>query len=114
MKIGISTWAYQDLSLAAALERISRLCGRAEILCEARHSLLRPENLEALASFSLDLTVHGLVADINISSIYPEFREASVRLHRRAIAASAAAQAHSSLSSEARYQAASTTLARSR
>jgi len=93
MKLGISTWAYQDLPLPDALERISQLADRAEILCEARHSLLRPENLEAAASFSLKYTVHGLVADINIASVYPEFREASVELHRRAIQASAAAGA---------------------
>jgi len=60
----ISTWAYQDLPMA-----------------------------EALSSFSLKFTVHGLVADINIASIYPEFREASVKLHRRAIEASASAGA---------------------
>ncbi len=93
MKIGISTWAYQDRALDMALERISHLSDRAEILCEARHSLFSPKNLEATESFCLKYTVHGLVADVNIASIYPEFREASVNLHRRAIAASAAAGA---------------------
>lgn len=93
MKLGISTWAYQDLPLPQALERISLLSGRAEILCEARHSLLCPENLESTFSFSLKYTVHGLVADVNIASIYPELREASVNLHRRAIQASAEAEA---------------------
>lgn len=93
MKIGISTWAYQDLPLVEALGRISQHSDRAEILCEARHSLLRPENLETAQSFGLKYTVHGLVADINIASVYPEIREASVRLHRRAIEASAAAGA---------------------
>lgn len=93
LKLGISTWAYLDLSLPEALGRISNLADRAEILCEARHSLLRAENLEATESFTLKYTVHGLVADINIASVYPEFREASVSLHRRAIQASAAAGA---------------------
>lgn len=92
-KIGISTWAYQDLSLREALERISQLSDCAEILCEARHSLLNPENLESTESFDLLYTVHGLVADVNLASIYPELREASVNLHRRAIEASAAAGA---------------------
>ena len=90
MKLAISTWAYLDLPLEQALERISELSDRAEILCEARHSLFRPENLDAASSFSMKYSVHGLIADINIASIYPEFREASVNLHRRAIAASAA------------------------
>jgi sugar phosphate isomerase/epimerase len=92
-KIGISTWAYQDHSLAAALEKISHLSDCAEILCEARHSLFDSKNLDATESFDLKYTVHGLVADINIASVYPEIREASVRLHGRAIEASAAAGA---------------------
>ncbi len=94
MKIGISTWAYQDLSLREALERISQLSDFAEILCEARHSLLDTENLEATESFGLKYTVHGLVADVNLASIYPELREVSVSLHRQAIEASAAAGAN--------------------
>jgi sugar phosphate isomerase/epimerase len=93
MKIGISTWAYQDLSLQEALEKISQLSNFAEILCEARHSLFDPKNLEATESFGLKYTVHGLVADVNLASIYPQLREASVNLHRRAIEASAAAGA---------------------
>lgn len=93
MKIGVSTWAYQDLDLNEALQKISEIANRVEILCEARHSLLRPENLETAQSFGLKYTVHGLVADINIASVYPELREASVRLHGRAIEASATAGA---------------------
>ena len=93
MKLAISTWAYLDQPLEQALERISELSDRAEILCEARHSLFCPENQDAASSFSMKYSVHGLIADINIASIYPEFREASVNLHRRAIAASASAGA---------------------
>lgn len=93
MKLAISTWAYLDLPLEQALEKISQLSDRAEILCEGRHSLFRPESLDATSSFSLKYSVHGLIADINVASIYPEFREASVNLHRRALAASAKAGA---------------------
>lgn len=93
MNIGISTWAYQDLALEEALERLSQLSDHAEILCEARHSLLDPANLEVLESFNLRYTVHGLVTDVNIASIHPELRFASVGLHRRAIEASANAGA---------------------
>ncbi|MGV8175545.1 MAG: sugar phosphate isomerase/epimerase family protein [Methanothrix sp.] len=93
MKLGISTWAYLDLSLDQALDRISLLSSRAEILCEGRHSLFRPESMEAAISHSLKYSVHGPIADINIASIYPEFREASVKLHKRAIEAGAAAGA---------------------
>lgn len=90
MKLGISTWAYLDLPLDQALERISLLSTRAEILCEGRHSLFRSENPDLASDYSLKYSVHGPIADINIASIYHEFREASVNLHRRAIAASAA------------------------
>ena len=91
MKLAISTWAYINHPLSIALQKISEIsaCERAEILCEARHSLFSQENIEAAHSFSLKYSVHGLIADINIASIYPEFREASVNLHRRAIQAAA-------------------------
>jgi sugar phosphate isomerase/epimerase len=92
-KIGISTWAYQDLSLDEALERIISLSDNAEILCEARHSLLDPSNLDALESFSLKYTVHGLITDVNIASIHDAIRSASVELHRKAVEASAVAGA---------------------
>ncbi len=88
MIIGVSTWAYQDLPLTEALERISRLSDHAEIICEAKHSLFDPANLEAVESFSLKYTVHGLMTDVNIASIYPSIRRASVELHRKAIQAS--------------------------
>ena len=88
-KIGISTWAYQDLSLGDALERIIALSDNAEILCEARHSLLDPSNLEALDSFSLKYTIHGLITDVNIASIHDTIRSTSVDLHRKAVEASA-------------------------
>lgn len=92
-QIGISTWAYQDLSLSDALERIISLSDCAEILCEARHSLLDPSNLEALDSFNLKCTVHGLITDVNIASIHEIIRSASIELHRKAVAASATAGA---------------------
>ena len=92
-KIGISTWAYQDLPLGEALERISSLSDNAEILCEAQHSLLDPSNLEALESFSLKYSVHGLITDVNIASIHDTIRSASVELHRKAVEASAIAGA---------------------
>jgi len=89
IEIGISTWAYQDLSLAEALEKIACLTKRAEILCETGHSLLDRENLETARSFDLDYSVHGLITDVNIASIHEAIRSASVELHRQAIGASA-------------------------
>jgi hypothetical protein len=56
----------------------------AEILCEARHSLLDPANLESLASFSLKYTVHGLITDVNIASIHDVIRSASLGIHQKA------------------------------
>jgi sugar phosphate isomerase/epimerase len=92
-KIGISTWAYQDLELGDALERITLLSDNAEILCDARHSLLDSTNLEALESFDLKYTVHGLITDVNIASIHDAIRSASIDLHIKAISASANAGA---------------------
>ncbi len=87
-KIGISTWAYQDLQLGDALERITHLSDNAEILCDARHSLLDSTNLEALESFNLKYIVHGLITDVNIASIHDAIRSASIDLHSKAISAS--------------------------
>jgi sugar phosphate isomerase/epimerase len=81
-KIGISTWAYQDLPLRDALERISLLSDNAEILCEARHSLLDSTNLEALESFNLNYTVHGLITDVNIASVHDVIGSASIDLQK--------------------------------
>jgi hypothetical protein len=60
VEIGISTSAYENFPLDAALERISHLSNRAEVLSEARHSLLNPKNVRAMKSFGLNYTVHGL------------------------------------------------------
>jgi sugar phosphate isomerase/epimerase len=93
MDIGISTWAYQDLTLELALESIASLSERAEILSEARHSLLDPYNLETVECFDLSYTVHGLVSDVNIASVHERIRTASIALHREDIKASARAGA---------------------
>jgi len=92
-KIGISTWAYQDLSLRDALERIVQQSDNAEILCDAKHNLLNSKNLESLESFDLKYTVHGLITDINIASIHESIRTSSIDLHDQAISASATAGA---------------------
>jgi sugar phosphate isomerase/epimerase len=89
MRARISTGAYQELSLAAALERVSRISDSAEVLSEGRHSLLIPENVEVLQAFKLKYTVHGAVSGVNIASLDPRVRSASVVLHKREIALSA-------------------------
>ncbi len=57
--IGISTGAYANLPLAAALERIAALVPTAEVCSFGRHSLLEPENVRAIAASSLAFSVHG-------------------------------------------------------
>jgi sugar phosphate isomerase/epimerase len=89
MKARISTGAYQELSLSAALECVSRISDSAEVLSEGRHSLLIPENVEVLQTFKLKYTVHGAVSGVNIASLDPGIRSASVALHKREIALSA-------------------------
>jgi len=89
MKARISTGAYQELPLSAALERVSRISNSAEVLSEGRHSILIQENVETLNSFKLNYTVHGAVSGTNIASLDPSVRSASIALHKREIALSA-------------------------
>jgi sugar phosphate isomerase/epimerase len=93
VEIGISTSAYENFPLDAALERISHLSNRAEVLSEARHSLLNPKNVRAMKSFGLNYTVHGPFMDINVASVHASLRYACMKIHRRTIRASAAAGA---------------------
>jgi sugar phosphate isomerase/epimerase len=57
--IGVSTGAYAELPLAAALLRIAELAPFAEICSWGRHSLLDPENARAVAEIGLPFSVHG-------------------------------------------------------
>lgn len=76
--IGISTGAYAELPLAAALLRIAELAPAAEIFSCGRHSLLLPDNARAVARVGLPFSVHGPFT-------HREFATTSKRRHRAAL-----------------------------
>ena len=65
--IGISTFAYDDLSLQDALSLIEDQAECAEIFSEGLHDLL--QMADVVFSYDLHYTVHAPSMDINISSI---------------------------------------------
>lgn len=81
--IGISTGAYADLPLAAALMRIADLAPSAEIYSYGQHSLLERKNARDVAAVGLPFGVHGPFAQDAIGSPYDPERRAAVKLHRR-------------------------------
>ena len=81
--IGISTGAYFDLSLGAALLRIAELAPSAEILSLGRHSLLEPVNVRVIEAAGLPFTVHGPFAHFELGSRWAPRHRAAMDLHRR-------------------------------
>jgi sugar phosphate isomerase/epimerase len=76
--IGISSGAYANFSLAAALLRIGEIAPAAEILSVGRHTLLEPANARVVELAGLPFTVHG-------PFLHFEFGSRSSRSHRRAL-----------------------------
>jgi len=81
--IGISTGAYFELSLGAALLRIAELAPSAEILSLGRHSLLEPINVRVIEAAGLPFTVHGPFAHFELGSRSASKHRAAIDLHRR-------------------------------
>jgi len=81
--IGISTGAYFELSLGAALLRIAELAPSAEILSLGRHSLLEPINVRVIETAGLPFTVHGPFAHFEFGSRSASRHRAAIELHRR-------------------------------
>ena len=81
--IGISTGAYADLPLAAALVRIAELAPSAEIYSSGLHSLLDRKNARDVANVGLPFTVHGPFTHYGLGHPYEPVRRAAVKLHRR-------------------------------
>ncbi|HQJ26270.1 MAG TPA: TIM barrel protein [Thermoleophilia bacterium] len=87
--IGISTSAYADLSLPAALDRIARLTASAEIRSFGRHTLLSARNRTAAVRAGLTYSVHGPFSDTGIWDADDAVRRAAMAEHRRHLEASA-------------------------
>jgi sugar phosphate isomerase/epimerase len=81
--IGISTGAYFELSLGAALLRIAELAPSAEILSLGPHSLLEPINVRVIETAGLPFTVHGPFAHFEFGSRSASRHRAAIELHRR-------------------------------
>jgi sugar phosphate isomerase/epimerase len=81
--IGISTGAYADLTLAAALLRIAELAPAAEIFSYGQHSLLKPGNALAVATIGLPFSVHGPFTHFEFATTSSGKHRAAVDLHRR-------------------------------
>jgi sugar phosphate isomerase/epimerase len=76
--IGISTGAYANFSLAAALMRIAEIAPAAEVLSAGHHSLLEAANARVVELSGLPFTVHG-------PFLHFEYGSRSSRQHRRAL-----------------------------
>jgi sugar phosphate isomerase/epimerase len=81
--IGISTGAFRELSLGAALARIAELAPSAEILSLERHSLLEPANARVIETAGLPFTVHGPFAHFEFGSRSASRHRGAMDLHRR-------------------------------
>ena len=87
--IGISTGAYSELSLGAALLRVAELAPRAEICSWRNHSLLVPVNVRVVAEAGLPFSVHGPFTHNDFASTSKAKHQAAVDVHRRHMAAAA-------------------------
>ena len=76
--IGISTGAYANFSLGAALLRIAEIAPAAEILSAGLHSLLEPANARVVELSGLPFSVHG-------PFLHFEYGSRSGREHRKAL-----------------------------
>ena len=81
--IGISTGAYWELPLAAALLRIAELAPAAEIFSFGRHSLLEPENVRAVAGSALPFSVHGPFTHFEFATSSDGKHRSALDLHKR-------------------------------
>jgi sugar phosphate isomerase/epimerase len=87
--IGISTGAYANFSLAAALLRIAEIAPAAEILSTGHHSLLEPANAHVVELSGLPFTVHGPFLHFEYGSRSSRDHHHALDEHRRHMEAAA-------------------------
>lgn len=87
--IGVSTGAYANLSLAAALLRIAEVAPCAEILSLGHHSLLEPANARVIELSGLPFTVHGPFLHFQFGHRSAAKHRSALDEHRRHISAAA-------------------------
>jgi sugar phosphate isomerase/epimerase len=87
--IGISSSAYAELLLPAALERIAELGTAAEIRSFGLHTLLSVRNRQAALAAGLPYTVHGPFGYTGLGDVSGEARREALDEHRRHLEAAA-------------------------
>ncbi|MEI6450721.1 MAG: TIM barrel protein [Actinomycetes bacterium] len=87
--IGISSSAYSELILAAALERIAAVAPSAEIRSFGMHTLLSPRNRRAALASGLPCSVHGPFDYTGLGDPSEAVRLEALDEHRRHLAAAA-------------------------
>ncbi len=87
--IGISSSAYPELLLPAALERIAALGTAAEIRSFGLHTLLSVRNRQAALAAGLPYTVHGPFGYTGLGDVSDATRREALEEHRRHLAAAA-------------------------
>ena len=90
--IAISTCAYPDLPLAAALQRVAMLATAVEVRCKGRHGIETVAQNRAVATCGLRCSVHA-PEEIEIWSTDQHRRRAAVMAHERLLEACAVAGA---------------------
>ena len=88
--IGISSGAYANFSLAAALLRIAEIASSVEILSMGMHSLLEPANARVIELSGLPFTVHGPFLHFQFGSRSAREHRAALNVHRLHLEAAAA------------------------
>ncbi len=88
--IAISTCAYPDLPLAAALERVALLVTAVEVRCKGRHGIDTVGQNRAVASCGPRCSVHA-PEEIEIWSLDEHRRQGAIMAHERLLEACAAA-----------------------
>ncbi|WP_135609458.1 sugar phosphate isomerase/epimerase family protein [Methanococcoides sp. AM1] len=76
--IGVSSFAFHELPLSEALEKIEPMANCAEIFSEGAHDLFREEELAY--SYNMKYTVHAPSTDMNLSSLREPIRLAAISL----------------------------------
>ncbi len=87
--ISISTGAYYDEPLDAALARIAEIAAAAEVCSWGRHTLVHEEAARAVREAGLPVTVHGPFAGDGLGHWSAKRRRAALDVHRRHGAAAA-------------------------
>ena len=78
--IGISTQAFLNETLSAALEEIEKRAAYAEIFSEGNHDVIHCRKNDILSSYALFYSIHAPTMDINPASVREKIRAAGIEV----------------------------------